>query len=71
MVYGMEWVKSQLSGVRSRREHNRLLRAIEAMPDWQKKDIGWPVDEAGSDSGLSQRDDLQGRQDWPGDFRLH
>ncbi|WP_114389913.1 hypothetical protein [Notoacmeibacter marinus] len=71
MAYGIEWVKTQLIGVRNRRDHRRLLRAIDAMPDWQKKDIGWPVDEGGSDSGSSQQNDFQARQDWPGDFRLH
>ena len=65
MTYNLGWVQNQLNQARARANHRRLERTIARMPEWQRKDIGWPTDhQAGSDGPVS-------REAWPGDFRHH
>lgn len=44
MVYNVEWVTDRVWRTRKRFNDAHVRRTLDAMPEWQKRDIGWPAD---------------------------
>ncbi|RLQ88988.1 hypothetical protein [Notoacmeibacter ruber] len=45
MSYNLEWVRARVSRARDQSRRRRLERQISSLPDWQRKDIGWPAEQ--------------------------